>query len=269
VRRWLRWAGERWRPLVPQSWRAWRSICTDDQGRRVPARIRPLVPCTICGGTRFRHCPKPRLLSFSGRLGWCANCRSLERHRAFRKILTAVGRKQFGRARCLQFSGDKSIRPSWFGQFELSIYGKENSLDIQQIARADASYDVIICNHVVEHVPAHRKALRELGRILSDRGFLFLSVPDPARRTQTEDWGQPDPMRNHHYREFGPDFADLLKQELPDLSIVEVRASDDVTGDPDIAYILTRNAAWYRRALATPFQSRVHATRPFAPNSTH
>jgi hypothetical protein len=263
MRRWLRWADEWWHPLVPQTWRAWRSVCTDDEGRRVPTHLRPLVPCTICGGTRFRHCPKPRLLSFSGRLGWCAKCRSLERHRVFRKILTAVGKKKFGWARCLQFSGDKSIAPAWFGQFELSVYGKENSLDIQRIARADGSYDIIVCNHVVEHVPDHRTALRELGRILSDRGFLFLSVPDPARRKRTEDWGKPDPMRNHHYREFGPDFAELLKQELPDLSIVEVGARDDVTGDPDIAYILTRNETWYRRALATPFRSRAHVTRPF------
>jgi len=140
---------------------------------------------------------------------------------------------------------------------------------VQRIDRADASYDIIVCNHVLEHVPDHRQALRELGRILSDRGFLFVSVPDPIVRARTEDWGSPDPDRWHHYREFGRDFAELLVQELPDLSIIEVRPVDDVTGDSDVAYILTRNRTWYRRARQLPFKLRVHATRPFAAATTH
>jgi SAM-dependent methyltransferase len=178
--------------------------------------------------------------------------------------MTCLRGRDFKKARCLQISTDPTVKRTWFGSYEVSVYGEANSVDVQHIARQGASYDIVICNHVIEHVPDHRQALRELGRILSDHGFLFLSVPDPARRARTEDWGRPDPHRFNHYREFGADFAELLKQELPDLSIIEVRPADDSTGDPDAAYILTRSRTWLRRARGLPLKTRVRATRPFA-----
>ena len=53
-------------------------------------------------------------------------------------------------------------------------------LDIQNTGLADASYDVIICNHVLEHVDDFRKALAELYRILAPGGLLLCSFPmDP------------------------------------------------------------------------------------------
>lgn len=252
------------RRLVPMTWRAWFSPCTGPAGERVPHRQRPLARCTNCGSTRFKRWGRGNALSYSGRLPQCARCQTLPRHRVMRKVMRQLRRKDFRRARCLQISTDPTVGRSWFKSYEVSIHNGANSLDIQDIARPDASYDIVVCNHVVEHVPDHRRALRELGRILSARGFLFLSVPDPARRAQTEDWARPDPQRHHHYREFGPDFADLLKQELPDLSIIEVQPVDDATGDPDCAYILTRSQTWFRRVRALPFKLRIHARRPFA-----
>lgn len=257
-------AAEWARNLVPLWCRAWLSRCTGPHGERVPHRLRPLASCIICRTTRFRRWSRAHPLSFSGRLQFCVRCRSLPRHRSTRKIWLHLRRKDFKRARCLQFSHDPSVRRTWFRNFELSIFNGANSIDVQDIARSDASYDIVICNHVIEHVPDHRRALRELGRILSAHGFLFLSVPDPARRARTDDWGRPDPSRHHHFREFGTDLTELLKQELPDLSIVEVQAIDDTTGDPDLAYVLTRNRTWFRRVRSLPFTLRVHAERPFA-----
>jgi len=262
-------AAEWSRRLVPDRWRAWRSPCRGADGEPVPLRMRPLAPCIICGGTRFESGSRTHRLSRSGRLCRCAQCRSLERHRAFRKVLIRLRRRDFKQARCLQISSDPTIRRTWFGSYEVSVHNGNNSIDVQKIDRADASYDIIVCNHVLEHVPDHRQALRELGRILSDRGFLFVSVPNPIACVRTKDWGWPDPDRWHHYREFGPDFAELLVKELPDLSIIEVRPVDDATGDPDVAYILTRNSTWYRRVRQLPFKLRVHATRPFPSAVTH
>lgn len=252
------------RGLVPAGWRARFSRCTGADGKAVPREMRPLAPCIICGGTRFTRWRGAKPLSVSGRLPCCAHCNSLPRHRSARKVMRQLRRKGLKQARCLQISTDPTARASWFGEREVSIYDQRNSLDVQNIARADKSYDVVICNHVIEHVPDHRRAVRELGRILSDRGFLFLSVPDPAHRARTEDWGRPDPARHGHYREFGADFGDLLTMELPDLSIVALRTLDDTTGDRDVIYILTRNRTWYRRVRQLPFGMRVLARRPFA-----
>lgn len=203
-------------------------------------------------------------LSHSGRLKQCATCRSIGRHRAFRKLLHALGPKRFKQVSCLNFSGDPTTKPTWFGRYEISTYGRKNSIDVQRIDRPDASYDVIICNHVLEHVPDDRSAVRELGRILSDRGFLFLSVPGPGHLARTEDWGWPDPARSKHYREYGPEFVDLLQQELPHLSIIEVWATDDTTRDVALGFVLTRNGAWYRRFLALPVRTFARAQRALA-----
>ena len=53
-------------------------------------------------------------------------------------------------------------------------------LDIQATGLPDASYDVIIANHVLEHVDDFRKALKEMYRILRPNGCFICSFPiDP------------------------------------------------------------------------------------------
>jgi predicted SAM-dependent methyltransferase len=212
--------------------------------------------CNICGGRKFTRGPGQRL-SPSGRKPLCKRCHSLERHRAFRKIFLALGARRFKTLRCLQFSADPSIDRRWFGQFEVSIYGKENSLDLQRIDRENNSYDVIVCNHVLEHVADHRAALRELARVLSPRGFLFLSVPDPFRVEHTTDWGYPDPAKHAHYRHFGRDVEELFRQEMPECQVVAVKTKDDATGLGDMAYFVTRNSDWLRRVRRLRLETRI------------
>jgi predicted SAM-dependent methyltransferase len=105
----------------------------------------------------------------------------------------------------LQISEDKAINPGWFASLELSVYGGSNSIDIQNIDRLDQSYDIVICNHVLEHVKNDMEALQNLMRIASQHGFLQLSVPDPVRRSQTADWGYPNWTQHGHYRLYGKD----------------------------------------------------------------
>ncbi|HSV67276.1 MAG TPA: methyltransferase domain-containing protein [Mycobacteriales bacterium] len=53
------------------------------------------------------------------------------------------------------------------------------TLDLQDIALPDASLDVIITPHVLEHVPHTERALAELHRVLRPGGRMFLQVPMP------------------------------------------------------------------------------------------
>ncbi|MDO8670009.1 MAG: methyltransferase domain-containing protein [Dehalococcoidia bacterium] len=50
-------------------------------------------------------------------------------------------------------------------------------IDITNIAYGDNVFDVIICNHVLEHVPDDRKAMSELLRVLKPGGWAILQVP--------------------------------------------------------------------------------------------
>jgi ubiquinone/menaquinone biosynthesis C-methylase UbiE len=49
--------------------------------------------------------------------------------------------------------------------------------DITKLPFADSSFDCVICSEVMEHIPDHEKALKELDRILKPQGTLAVSVP--------------------------------------------------------------------------------------------
>jgi 2-polyprenyl-3-methyl-5-hydroxy-6-metoxy-1,4-benzoquinol methylase len=49
--------------------------------------------------------------------------------------------------------------------------------DITKLPFADASFDCVICSEVLEHIPDHEKAMKELDRILKPQGTLVVSVP--------------------------------------------------------------------------------------------
>ncbi len=49
--------------------------------------------------------------------------------------------------------------------------------DITALTFADNSFDYIICNHVMEHIPEEEKALNELKRCIKPSGKIILSVP--------------------------------------------------------------------------------------------
>ncbi len=50
--------------------------------------------------------------------------------------------------------------------------------DIQAIAHPEASFDTVISCETVEHVPAPRRAISELARVLRPGGRLFLTTPN-------------------------------------------------------------------------------------------
>lgn len=51
------------------------------------------------------------------------------------------------------------------------------TMDIEDIQFPDASFDAIICNHVLEHVLDDRQAISELYRVLKPGGWAILQVP--------------------------------------------------------------------------------------------
>ena len=84
--------------------------------------------------------------------------------------------------------------------------------------RAD-EFDAIICNHVLEHIPDDRAAMRELRRILRPEGVAVLMVPFQPDRQTYEDPTVVDPERRtelfgqfDHVRLYGSDYLDRLKE---------------------------------------------------------
>ena len=91
--------------------------------------------------------------------------------------------------------------------------------DICNLPFEDNSYDIILCNHVLEHIPDDTKAMQELYRVLKPNGMAVLQIPQDMNRDRTfEDdlitdkkerakiFGQYD-----HVRVYGLDYFDKLR----------------------------------------------------------
>jgi SAM-dependent methyltransferase len=50
-------------------------------------------------------------------------------------------------------------------------------MDVTRLPFADNSFDIVICSEVLEHIPDHARAMRELTRILKPGKILAVSVP--------------------------------------------------------------------------------------------
>jgi SAM-dependent methyltransferase len=209
-----------------------------------------MTNCNICGGGEFAFGPSGRL-SATGLKPKCTKCFSLERHRSYRKVMEQLAAQGLFKGKALQFSEDVSANSAWFSKHEVSVYNGNNSLDLQNIDRPPNAYQVVICNHVLEHVPDDRRALQEMMRILEPNGILFLAVPDPVRRMKTTDWGYPKESDHGHYRLYGADIESLLASALPDVGIYSFRQPDPVTQMDDIVFLLTKSQDTGSKILAT------------------
>ena len=53
------------------------------------------------------------------------------------------------------------------------------------IPYSDNTFDLIICNHVLEHVPNDMLGMKELNRVLKKGGYAILQVPISANSLKT------------------------------------------------------------------------------------
>lgn len=159
-----------------------------------------------------------------------------------------------GRAKTvLHFAPERCLEPllrqrlgSGYQTADLEREDVDLRLDVTDIPLPEESFDVIICSHVLEHVPDDRRAMQELHRILSSNGWALVVVPitrdvtfedpsivDPDERLRV--FGQRD-----HVRMYGPDIADRLRSVGFD--VATHRASDGHSGS-DISRMGLRPAS--------------------------
>lgn len=195
--------------------------------------------CNLCGHHEFEPGPNGRA---SKSLTWprCAGCRSLERSRILRRILDRIPAEFLSKRKALQFSNEFAYRANLFASHEISVYGGENSMDLQRVPRPDGSYNWIICNHVLEHVEDDGAAMRELGRICADDGVLQLAVPAPLSVRTTREFGFADPKQHFHWRAYGRDFPKIFIDRVPGFACISVEDVDHITNVRDIVYFFAR-----------------------------
>ncbi len=183
------------------------------------------VECPVCGGSFSRFLPYGYNKVRQGVL--CPGCFSLERHRLlwlYLKNKTGFFKNQLkvlhiAPEQCF-YSRFRKMGNLDYVTADLNSPLADVKLDVQRIPFADNSFDVVICNHVLEHVPDDRKAMCEILRILKPGGFAILQVPvDITLETTYENPAIVTPKERElhfrqkdHFRLYGRDYLQRLKE---------------------------------------------------------
>ncbi len=189
-------------------------------GRSVLERLRyrgNAVECNVCGATARSW--------IYGRIdGRCPTCRCPTRTRVLRWYLA----NQVGdpaALRVLHFAPERALQPrlaTWgakrYDTCDLRT-GYTYQVDIQRTPFDDGSYDLVLCSHVLEHIPDDKAAMRELRRICSPTGRVLIMVPLNAALPTREDLSStltPEERRRQfgeidHLREYGLDLEQMLR----------------------------------------------------------
>lgn len=117
---------------------------------------------------------------------------SLERHRLFWLYLKNETTFFSAPLRVLHFAPEQAFVQKFKKQKNLTYATTDlNSpiadvkADICDLPFKDNSFDFIICNHVLEHIPDDTKAMQELYRVLAPSGTAIVQVPYDAKREIT------------------------------------------------------------------------------------
>lgn len=119
--------------------------------------------------------------------------------------------------------------------------------DICNLPFKDNTYDFVLCNHVLEHIPDDTKAMQELYRILKPGGIAILQIPiDDQREATFEDdtitdkkertriFGQYD-----HVRIYGLDY--YTKLEKIGFKVQQVAYAKNLTAEQVDLYRVNKN----------------------------
>lgn len=178
--------------------------------------------CPVCGGRWRRMWTQGRKPRRDAR---CPRCGSLERHRLHWLYFQTTGLFR-ERLRMLHMAPERAFH-SHFRQMQNLHYitgdlfadNVNTRLDITRLPFADGSFDVILCSHVLEHIPDDAAAMRELRRVLRPGGWALLEVPLDKNREQTyEDPAITSPEerlrafgQEDHVRVYGRDYRERLE----------------------------------------------------------
>lgn len=183
--------------------------------------------CPICGARYRTFLPYGYVKGRNNAL--CPSCLSLERHRMIWLWMERQTSLFKNHPRLLHIAPEpplmKHFRKSYGSSKDYITADLESPLadqhfDVQNIPLPSDSIDVIICNHLLEHVDNDRLAMQELHRVMKPGGWgIFLVPEDRERETTFEDdsivdakertrlFGQYD-----HRRIYGRDYDARLRE---------------------------------------------------------
>lgn len=116
----------------------------------------------------------------------CPRCGAHDRERHLLLYLQASGiMSSLGKLRVLHFAPEKRLArlilarsPAAYVRCDLHPLSAEiRKVDIQDMPFEDGSFDLVLANHVLEHVEDDERAVVEIHRVLADNGSAVLQTP--------------------------------------------------------------------------------------------
>jgi len=184
------------------------------------------VTCPVCNKSYKKFLPYGRINPRPNAL--CPNCLSLERHRLIWLYLQEKTNFFQKELHILHIAPEacfikrfEKIHEERYITADIESPLAKVKMDIHAIPFAEHSFDVVPCNHVLEHVQDDIKAMGEICRVLKSGGFAILQVPffspvsqhtveDPTitdKREREKLFGQDD-----HVRKYGRDYAARIER---------------------------------------------------------
>lgn len=193
------------------------------------------VMCNCCGGKFSQFLPYGNVKRADA---VCPRCNALERNRVLWHFLNNELKISEKKWKVLHFAPEKTIELQLKKRSNLEYFGADLNpqladyvVDITKIPFDDNTFDLIICAHVLGHVPDEGLGIRELKRVLKPSGLAIVmtvinldnptTYENPAVQTPAEKlahYGEDDLVRLH-----GRDFGDRLTAQGFKVEAVDYR----------------------------------------------
>ena len=144
--------------------------------------------CSVCNSrlAAFRAAGEPKRPNAE-----CPVCDAMERHRMIALMLDDLLSQRGGKrwvhalhvAPHLELGRFLAHRCRRVVAGSLAPRRGEQTIDVTDLGFPDDAFDLVLCSHVLEHVPDDKSALAELHRVLAPNGMALLLVPIGAEVT--------------------------------------------------------------------------------------
>jgi SAM-dependent methyltransferase len=215
------------------------------------------VECPVCG-MHFREFLPFERNGETHRNVLCPKCNSIGSFRFMEMFLRSVEKFYEPGRRVLHVAPERCFIEKFESVFgdgyvtaDLSSKLAKVQVNVEEMPFPDGYFDVVLCNHVLEHVGDDRRAMREIARVLRPGGWAMLQVPiDKALERTYEDPSITSPAermrhfgQSDHLRKHGRDYPDRLREA--GFRVEEVRFADALDEEQIARYALVPEEVLY------------------------
>ena len=185
-----------------------------------------ICPCCHWKGPGFITTCNAKRVNYNSN---CPQCDSRSRHRGLSILLSKIfENKQLS---LLFFAPEKilmNVIQNSLEQIDVkttdyySVDVDYPNEDVQKLTFANASFNYVLCNHVIEHVPNDDEAFKEISRILKKNGSAVITIPGDYHIAKTVEFEQTD--SNGHFRHYGLEVIEKMQLYFSEVETIDLHS---------------------------------------------